>query len=49
MMEVIQRLGFGFAPFEQRQMVVSVADDLGFLGRGITDLVTEPCVAQDTA
>ena len=28
---------------EQCQMVVFVADDLGFLGRGIPDLVTELC------
>ena len=30
-------------------MVVFVADDLGFLGRGIPDLVTELCPPQDTA
>ena len=36
-------------PIEQCQMVVLVADDLGFLGRGIPDLVTELCPPQDTA
>ena len=30
-------------------MVVFVADDLGFLGRGIPDLVTDLCPPQDTA
>ena len=30
-------------------MVVFVADDLGFLGPGIPDLVTELCPLQDTA
>ena len=34
---------------EQCQMVVFVADDLGFLGPGIPDLVTELCPLQDTA
>ena len=30
-------------------MVGFVADDLGFWGRGIPDLVTELCPPQDTA
>ena len=30
-------------------MVVFVADDLGFLGPGIPDLLTELCPPQDTA
>ena len=34
---------------EQCQVVVFVADDLGFLGPGIPDLVTELCPSQDTA
>ena len=34
---------------EQCQMVVFVADDLGFSGPGIPDLVTELCLPQDTA
>ena len=34
---------------EQCQMVVLVADDLGFLRPGIPDLVTELCPPQDTA
>ena len=35
--------------FKQCQMVVSIADDLGFLGPGVPDLVTELCPPQDTA
>ena len=35
--------------FEQCQVVVFIADDLGFLGPGIPDLVTELCPPQDTA
>ena len=35
--------------FEQCQMVVFVADDLGFLGPRIPDLVTELCPPQNTA
>ena len=35
--------------FEQCQMVVFVADDLGFLGPGIPDLLTELCPPQNTA
>ena len=35
--------------FEQCQVVVFVADDLGFLGPGNPDLVTELCPPQDTA
>ena len=34
---------------EQCQMVVFVADDLGFWGPRIPDLVTELCPPQDTA
>ena len=34
---------------EQRQVVVFVADDLGFLGPGIPDLVTDLCPPRDTA
>ena len=34
---------------EQCQMVVFVADDLGFWGPGILDLITELCPPQDTA
>ena len=34
---------------ERCQVVVFVADDLGFLGPGIPDLVTELCPPQDTA
>ena len=37
------------ASLEQCQMVVFVADDLGFLWPGIPDLVTELCPPQDTA
>ena len=35
--------------FEQCQVVVFIADDLGFLGPGSPDLVTELCPPQDTA
>ena len=34
---------------EQCQVVVFVADDLGLLGPGIPDIVTELCPPQDTA
>ena len=34
---------------EQCQMVVVIADVLGFWGPGILDLVTELCPPQDTA
>ena len=37
----------GGALLEQCQVVVFVADDLGFLGPGIPDLVTELCPPQD--
>ena len=35
--------------FEQCQVVVFIADDLGFLGPGSPDLMTELCPPQDTA
>ena len=35
--------------FEQCEVVVFVADDLGFLGPGIPDLMTELCPPRDTA
>ena len=35
--------------FEQCQVVVFAADDLGFLGPGSPDLVTELCPPQGTA
>ena len=41
--------GDEFASFEQCQVVVFVADDLGFLGPGIPDLMTKLCPLQDTA
>ena len=34
---------------KQCQVVVFVADDLGFLGPGIPDLMTELCPPRDTA
>ena len=41
---------FPFRPFfEQCQVVVFIADDLGFLGPGSPDLMTELCPPQDTA
>ena len=38
-----------FTEFEQCQVVVFIADDLGFLGPGSPDLMTELCPPQDTA
>ena len=40
---------FQKAFFEQCQVVVFIADDLGFLGPGSPDLMTELCLPQDTA
>ena len=37
------------ACLEQCQVVVFLVDDLGFLGLGIPDLVTELCPPQNTA
>ena len=37
------------ASIEQCQVVVFIADDLGFLGPGSPDLMTELCPPQDTA
>ena len=38
-----------FESFEQCQVVVFIADDLGFLGPGSPDLMTELCPPQDAA
>ena len=43
------RVLIGWVLLEQCQVVVFIADDLGFLGPGSPDLMTELCPPQDAA